>query len=190
MLGSAPLSSFSEGTDAAQVCDRLFDDIRDLVLLSYPFSFSLKKQALARSVDTPVNEWDYQYPLPSDLLGSGIKAFFISDSSGARPIRDGWEIYGSDIFTNHTTVFIDYQFRPSEDVWPTYFVQLMKYWMAWHIAEAVTDQTTKAQYFQTLAVGTPSENNRGGFMRTAMNIDGASRVQTKFTDFPITAVRN
>ncbi len=188
MLGSSPLSSFSEGTDAAQVCDRLFDDLQDTVLLSFPWSFSLKKTQLARSVDTPTN-WDYQYPLPSDAIGSGVRALYTSSSTGAKSTASGWEIYGTNIFTNYTTVYIDYQFRPNVDVWPSYFVQLMKYYMAWHIAEPVTDQITKAQYFQTLAVGMPSENMRGGMMRSAMHIDAAGEPTSTFTDYPLVSVR-
>jgi len=84
MLGSSPLSSFSEGTDAAQITDRLYDDLRDTIILCYPWSFSLKKQQLARSVDAPPNEWSYAYPLPSDILGSGPRALFTSGSAGAR----------------------------------------------------------------------------------------------------------
>ena len=189
MLGSSPLSSFSEGTDAAQITDRLYDDLRDTIILCYPWSFSLKKQQLARSVDAPPNEWSYAYPLPSDILGSGPRALFTSGSAGARSTTHGWEVYGSEVQTDFDTVYIDYQFRPSEDVMPAYFVQLLKYWTAWHIAEAVTDQITKAQYFQTLAVSAPSENMRGGMMRQAMQIDGGSKPVAGFQDFPLTVTR-
>ena len=189
MLGSSPLSSFSEGTDAAQITDRVYDDLRDTILLSYPWSFSIKKSQLARSVDTPTNEYDYQYPLPSDAISSGVRAFFTGSGSGVKPVTTGWEIYGSNIFTNYTTVYVDYQFRPSEDVMPTYFIQLLKYYMCWHIAEAVTDQISKAQYFQSLAVGMPSENMRGGMMRQAMQIDGGGEPVQAFQDFPLITAR-
>ncbi len=189
MLGASPLSSFSEGTDAAQVCDRVYDDLRDSVILTYPWSFSLKKIALARSVDTPVSEWTYQYPLPADLLGSGPRALFTDSSAGSRPINSGWEIYERNILTDYETVLIDYQFRPSEDVMPTYFVQLLKYFTCWHIAEPVTDQTTKSQYWQAISTGMPSENGRGGALRQCMNIDGASRPSEVIEDFSLIAIR-
>jgi len=189
MLGSSPLSSFSEGTDAAQITDRLYDDLRDTILLCYPWSFSLKKIQLARSVDAPTTEWRYKYPLPSDILGSGPRALFTSSDVGARPVTDGWAIYGSDIQTDLTTIYISYQHSPSEDVLPAYFVQLLKYWLAWHIAEPVTDQIIKAEYYQSLAVGSPSENMRGGMMRQAMQIDGSTRPVQAFTDFPLLAAR-
>ena len=185
MLGSSPLSSFSEGTDAAQVCDRLYDDIRDTVLLSYPWTFSLKKVQLARAVDAPANEWLYAYPLPSDLLGSGPRALFPGSGTGTRPVATGWEVYGSDVLTSYSTVFIDYQSLPSEAVMPSYFVQLLKYHLAWHFAEPVTDQVTKGQYYQSVAVGSPSENMRGGAMRNAMHVDAAIKPTSGFVGFPL-----
>ena len=189
MLGAAPLSSFSEGSDAAQICDRLYDDIRDTVILSYPWSFSTKKVQLARSVDAPVNEWAYKYPLPSDILGSGPRALFTSSGSRARPITEGWEIYGADVQTNFSTVYIDYQYRPAEDVMPSYFVQLLKYYLTWHFAEPVTDQITKGQYYQVVAVGSPAENMRGGMFRQAMQIDGATRPTPTFIEYPLVSAR-
>ena len=69
MLGAAPLSSFATGTDEAQVADRLYDDIRDTILMQYPFSWSVKKVKLARLANTPINEWKYNYALPGDILG-------------------------------------------------------------------------------------------------------------------------
>ena len=43
LLGAKPLSSFSEGTDSAQICDRIYDDVRDFVIGMYPWSFTIKK---------------------------------------------------------------------------------------------------------------------------------------------------
>jgi hypothetical protein len=189
MLGASPLSSFSEGTDAAQICDRLYDDIRDTLLLSYPWAFSHKKIQLARSVNTPTNEWLYEYPLPSDILGSGPRALFTSSGTRTSPTAHGWEVYEANVLTNYSTVYIDYQFRPSEDVMPTYFAQLMKYYLAWHFAEPVTDQITKAQYYQFLATGNPGENFRGGMFRQAMQIDGSSRPTQAFIDYPLISAR-
>ena len=69
MLGASPLSSFSDGTDEAQVADRLYDDVRDTLLMQYPYSWTLKKVQLAQLLDTPINEWKYKYQLPGDRLG-------------------------------------------------------------------------------------------------------------------------
>jgi len=187
LLGAASISSFTEGTDEANVCDRLYGDVRDTTLQMYPWSFSFKKVQLARTINTPVNEWKYEYALPSDRIGPP-RAAFTSTQANARPFT-AWEIYGDKLLTNETTIVIDYQYSVSEAVMPVWFVQLLKYQMAWHLAEPITDQVSKTDYWRTIALGTPGDNNRGGFMRTAMNIDGQGNTPQAIEDYGLIAVR-
>lgn len=188
MLGAAPLSSFTDGSDAAQICDRLYDDLKESLLGSYPWSWSFKKVQLARLSETPASEWKYNYQLPGDRI-SGVKAVFNTDAAGMRPIQGGWEILGDKLQTSETQIWIDYQYSAQEYEMPRYFVQLLKYAMAADIAETVTDQITKAQLFEQKAFGSPGENRRGGYMRVAMNIDGASKPVEAFEDYSLIAVR-
>ena len=187
LLGAAPISSFNQGTDEATVCDRLYGDVRDSTLQAYPWSFSFKKVQLARTVNTPVNEWKYEYALPSDRIGPP-RAAFTSTAVGARPFQQ-WEIYGDKLLTNEEVVVIDYQYSVSEAAMPVWFVQLLKYQMAWHIAEPITDQVSKTDYWKTVAVGPPGENNRGGYMRTAMSIDAQGTTPQSIEDYSLIAVR-
>ena len=106
LLGAKPLSSFSEGTDAAQICDRLYDDLRDSTLGMHPWTFSFKKTQLARTINTPVNEYQYEYQLPGDRLNN-VRAVFTSGSVGAKPIQYGWEILGDKLISSETSIFID-----------------------------------------------------------------------------------
>ena len=73
---------------------------------------------------------------------------------------------------------------------PQYFVQLLKYHMSWHLAMPITEQMDKAQYWQGIAVGGPNENGRGGYFRTATNIDGQSQPTRVIEDYSLIAVRN
>jgi hypothetical protein len=187
MLGANPLSSFTVGTDDAQVADRLYDDVRDTLLMQYPYSWSIKKVKLARLVQTPINEWKYIYQLPGNLLGNP-KAVFNVNSVGATPQRD-FEIYGDGLNTNYENVWIDYQYRPEPFEFPPYFVRLLKTALAAEFAEPVTDQITKADYFHNRAYGAPSENMRGGLVRVAINIDGADRPAQQIQEFPISDIR-
>ena len=188
MLGAKPLSSFSEGTDAAQICDRLYDDIRDSTIGMHPWTFSFKKTQLARTTATPVNEFKYEYQLPGDRLNN-VRAVFTSGTSGVRPIQYGWEIMGDKLLSSEEEIYVDYQYPTPEAELPTYFIQLLKYMMAWNIAETVTDQITKADYFKTQAVGTPSENMRGGFFRVATSIDSQNRQTEAIEDYSLISVR-
>jgi hypothetical protein len=97
---------------------------------------------------------------------------------------------GNKLLTDYESVYIDYQYAVPEFDMPQYFVQLLKYMLAWHMALPITDQTEKAQYWQSVATGSPAENGRGGYMRVAMNIDGAGQPTNAINDFSLIAVRN
>ena len=62
--------------------------------------------------------------------------------------------------------------------------------MAWHIAEPVTDQITKAEYWKTVTTGHVSEYGRGGYLRQAMNIDGRNQPSYAIGSFPLTDERD
>jgi len=188
MLGAKSISSFNEGTDSSNLCDRIYPDVKKSTLQSYPWSFTFKKVQLAQTTNTPVNQYKYEYQLPSDRLGT-IRRAYNSDQVGARTFSD-WVIQGDKLLTNEETVVIDYQYLPTESEMPSYFIQLLKYMMTWHLADPITDQITKTQYWQGIATGGPSENNRGGFLRTAMVIDGQGNTSQSFEDFSLIAVRN
>ena len=188
MLGAKAISSFNDGTDESSTCDRLYSDIRDSLLVQYPWSFTMKKVKLARLVTIPGSVWRYEYQLPGDKLASP-RAVYNRATPGS-PVQKDWEIQGDKLLTNLDEVFIDYQFQTPEFAMPQYFVQLLKYHMSWHLAMPITEQMDKAQYWQGIAVGGPSENGRGGYFRTAANIDGQNQPTRVIEDYSLIAVRN
>lgn len=188
MLGARPISSFNEGTDESNIADRLYADMRDQLLMVYPWSFAFKKTQLSRLITTPTNEFAYEYQLPGDRIGSPRK-IFNSGAVNAYPIN-AYKIMGDKVLTNEQTVYAEYQYSVPESEMPKYFVQLLKYMAAWHFAMPITDQVDKAQYWQSVAVGAPTENGRGGYMRTAMNIDGQNNPVQSIEDYSLIAVRN
>ena len=187
MLGARPISSFNDGTDESNIADRLYHDVKNQILMTYPWSFSFKKEQLAQLVTTPTNEYKYEYALSGDRLGSPRK-IFNSGNIGAYPIQ-AYKIMGDKVLTNEQTIYAEYQYSTPEFEMPSYFVQLLKYVMAWHFALPVTDQVDKAQYWQSVAVGSPADNGRGGYMRTSINIDGQNNPVQSIEDYSLIAVR-
>ena len=188
MLGAKAITSFNDGTDESSTCDRLYPDIRDSTLVMYPWTFNTKKIQLAQLLTAPGSVWQYAYQLPGDKLANP-RAVYDTAAVGASPRKD-WEIQGDQLLTNMPAVYIDYQYQIAEYAMPQYFVQLMKYMMAWHLALPVTEQADRAQYWQGVAVGAPTENGRGGYFRTAMNIDGTHNPVRVIDDYSLVAVRN
>lgn len=188
LLGASPISSFTEGTDSAQACDRLYPDLRNTLLSTYVWSWTLKKVQLARLSTNPINEWEYAYQLPGDQL-TGALAVFESDSTAQRSVRYGWELYGDQLYTNMDTVYIDYQQAIPESKMPNYFVRLVRTALAAELAIVITDQASKADYFRAIAYGSPGENGRGGLMREAMNIDARGQSTQIVEDYSLIQVR-
>lgn len=155
----------------------------------YHWSFTLSKTTLARLTSTPTNYYRYAYQLPSDMFLGVPRVVYASTSLSAPNITE-YEIQGNQLLTNETTIVVDYQRLVSESDMPSYFTQLLIYQMAWHLAEPITDQITKADYWRSVALGTASENMRGGFFRQAINIDGAGQSKTVIADYLLTEVRS
>lgn len=187
MLGAKPITSFNDGTDRASVCDRLYPDVRDSTLSMYRWSFSMKKIGLAQLVTAPVSFWQYAYQLPGDRLSTPIRVFHLSNPGS--PIQKDWEIQGDQLLTNLTSIFIDYQFQTPEYAMPQYFVQLLKYQMAWHLAEPVTEQADKSALWRRVALGDPAENGRGGYFRQACQMDAQGNPNQIIEDYSLIAVR-
>ncbi len=61
--------------------------------------------------------------------------------------------------------------------------------MAWHLAEVITDQTTKSDYWKQIALGTVAENMRGGFFRQAASIDSGGQTPSVVGDYLLTDIR-
>ena len=189
MLGASVISSFDEGSPAATACSRLYPSLKDTLLSGYDWSWSMKKTQVSRLVTAPINEWKYAYQLPGNML-TGVNAVFDSASDSARPINSGWEVYGSQIFTNLETVYIDYQESVVETTMPPYFVRLLRIAMASELAIVITDQVQKMEYLRGIAFGSPGENGRGGLFREAVNIDSRGRLTKSIEDFSLIEVRD
>ena len=194
LLGADVITSFTDtSNDAASICSNIYDTVKNMTLSMYPWSFALTKIELTQSSTSPINEWTYRYDLPGDALTGNVFQVYNSSSTGILPLNHFEILYtenGPSINTDEPTVYIDYiTSNVGEGMMPAYFVQLLVYMLAWHLAEPVTDQITKAQYWESIALGNAPENGRGGYMRQAMNADGRGKANYTINDFPLTDVR-
>tara|TARA_X000001382_G_scaffold42235_1_gene28457 strand:- start:110 stop:694 length:585 start_codon:yes stop_codon:yes gene_type:complete len=65
-LGDSPITSLSDDTERARLCNALYGPARDSLLRSHAFNFSITRASLAKSATTPAFEFANQFILPTD----------------------------------------------------------------------------------------------------------------------------
>ena len=65
-LGDSPITTLSDNTERARLCNAFYGEARDAVLRSHPWNFAITRAALAQLSSTPAYGYSYQYSLPTD----------------------------------------------------------------------------------------------------------------------------
>lgn len=169
LLGEKPLESLTDDRYGATVGANLFELIYENELQSNPWRFSVKKAALSRLVATPLNQYAYAYQIPSDCLL--VRHVYP---------RSHYEIFGDRIYSDATSVELDYQFKPDVTAVPAYFSSLLVYALARDMVQPITESDTGVKIFAAKYV---SQRDR------AMYADAQARPATTVQDSPFTDVR-
>ena len=65
LVGASPIQSFADGTIEADVCARLFPNVRDRVLREYPWNCAQTRSTLPLYLHDPAWGFSYAYELPN-----------------------------------------------------------------------------------------------------------------------------
>lgn len=187
LIGIPAIASFDEGTDAAAACELVYESVVERLLGDNDWRFAMTKVRLSRLNETPVNEWKHAYQLPSNRDGN-LFAAFDTDAVGVVPFKD-YEIFGETLLTNADDVYIDYKIRAAEEDWPPYFTSLVIYALAAHLAPSLKDSTSEADMWMRVAFGGPEDSGKGGYFRTAANVDAKASPSQRIEDFSLINAR-
>jgi len=102
-LGASAISSLTEDSKAARLCNQRFDSIRDTVFRFHPWNCLIKRATLAADTATPAFEYSYQYTLPTDPYCLRVLSLETADFL--------FKVEGRKILTNETVVNIIYVAR-------------------------------------------------------------------------------
>lgn len=138
LIGTNAISDLSEGTEGA-VANALYDNTYEGLLASHSWRFATKKVQLARLTDSPLNEFSYQFQIPSNSVNI-IKVYNGGD----------YEIYGDKIYSNDTEMSIDYVYRVDETLLPPHFTLALQFLLAAQFAIPVTDNSQRAAVMEGL----------------------------------------
>lgn len=169
LIGEKPLQSLSDDRYGATVGSNLFDVLYETELQANRWRFSCTKASLGRLTAAPLNEWQYAYQLPAEMLLP----------LGVFP-RAPYEIYADRIYTNATSVDLEYQFKPEINKLPAYFALLLTYALARDMVKPITESDTAVQVMQ---MKYQMQRNR------AMFADAQGRPNKPIVDNPFVDVR-
>lgn len=147
LIGASPITSFSDGTTEAIVASNLYEDTAKDLLSRYRWRFNTAQIQMSRLVDTPDTKWDAAYQLPAEcILVHGVYV-------NGTPIE--FDRYQDMIYCNAVEtdeVFIDYQFRADESLWPPSFVMVVILQMASVFAYSISQNDPVSDLFDKRSI--------------------------------------
>lgn len=170
LIGETPAQDLAEDRYGVTVGAEMFELIYENELQSNRWRFAVKKEALARLSDVPQNQWKYAYQIPADCL------LPLHTYPASR-----YDIYGDRIYTDESTVELDYLFKPEISQLPAYFCALLVYALARDMLKPVTED--KGDSVMILQKKYTLQRDR------AMYADAQGRPATSIQDAPFIQVR-
>jgi len=142
LLGERQISSLTEETKQARLCNRFFKHVFDQELRKHTWACVQKRATLARKTDQPLFQWTYAYELPTDF----VRLTEFRNKNGYVTAQENFEREGDTILTHHETVNIIYVYRPTDaSVLDPLAAQTLYYALAIAIAVPLTDDDTIKQ---------------------------------------------
>ena len=131
--GAGTISSFTDGTNEANVCSIMYQTVKKGLLYYTFWNFGMEKAALNRLNETPTDKkFLYAHSLPGNIIR--IKGFF--DTEGL--YQEDYSVEGQKVFSNQQTLFIEYVQDMDEDNMPPFFIEALVAKLALEINEAIT----------------------------------------------------
>ncbi|MEX3527155.1 MAG: hypothetical protein VB143_07590 [Burkholderia sp.] len=173
LLGSQPISSFTDGSDRSKAVGNLYEFAQEEVLRSHPWNAATKRALLSPLVGQPAFDFRYVFQLPGDWLRT------IQVGKLECPIE--YTIEGRQILCDVQSLPLVYVWRNTvESTWDATLVSVMTYYMKAAMAYWVTQSTTQAQQAAQEFLVT---------LRQAKSINGQDEGPQTLGDFPLLVQR-
>lgn len=139
LLGDQPISSFDDTGAGARSASNLYESAYLSILSSHRWNFATKKTTLSRLTAKPLNEYLYQFQLPTDMVRL----------TSTYPVSN-YKILEDKLYSDSQAVSIDYIYKVSEDKLPSYFIKAFEYYLAVQLAIPVTEDFNKMELMQRM----------------------------------------
>jgi len=111
LLGAATITSLTENSKEARLCNRRFETVRDQVLRSHPWNIAITRKQLAQDSEAPAFGFTYQYTLPTNPYCLRVLSFWnvnVDSDVSAYDSQVMYKIEGRKILSNEGTCRIVY----------------------------------------------------------------------------------
>jgi hypothetical protein len=176
-LGDDPITSLTDDTERARLCNSFYEDTRDSVLRLHPWNFAITRASLSKLSTAPAYGFANQFSLPTNpyclrVLGMEYEDYIFKVENVAT--------HGRVLLTDEATANILYVARITDtNLFDAMFVDVLTQKLAVDLAYPVTNSTTLQTQMQKVFQQKLSE---------ARSIDGQEGfmddlVSDTFTDF-------
>ena len=149
LLGASTISSLTEDTKNARLCNQRYEPIRNRVFRSHNWNCLIKRVQLAQDSTGPVVEYTYGYTLPTDCL----RVMKIHNGSTDSIASDlDYKVEGRKIVTDITTIYLVYiALITDPNEYDSYLREAVSHQLAADICYAITNNSTLANNYMTRA---------------------------------------
>ena len=149
LLGASTISSLTEDTKNARLCNQRFEPIRDRVFRSHNWNCLIKRIQLAQDSTGPVVEYTYGYTLPTDCLR--VLKIHNGSTDSIKSALD-YKIEGRKVVTDETTIYLVYiALITDPNEFDSYLREAISHQLAADICYAITNNSTLANNYMKRA---------------------------------------
>lgn len=169
-IGGDIISSLTDGSRGANICNQLYATLRDEVMGSAPWSFAKVQAQLSAYGTNPIFDYDYQYVIPSDCLR------VLKVESGK------WEVQGNYILCNDAgPINVLYlQQNTNESSWDARFAEALSWRIAMELALALVQsqpmrQQAEKSYQEAIAEARAMDSSQNTDKQVRVDLWSGSR---------------
>lgn len=173
-LGASTITSLTDGTQGAKLCNTFFDTIAERVMMQGSWTSTIVRRSLAQTLDMPAFDYNFEYQLPVNCL----KVLQVNEEV------DGsieYVIEGDKLLTDSSTIGIKYiaLLSDTED-WDPMLAEAVEIALAAYLALPLTAQAQVAEKLK---------EEYTIFLNNNLAIDGQQGTSFPYVSYDLTEVR-
>tara|TARA_R100001198_G_scaffold9271_1_gene4030 strand:- start:437 stop:1027 length:591 start_codon:yes stop_codon:yes gene_type:complete len=149
MIGANTITSFSDDSTEANVCNTVYEDILKSALTRHRWRFATEQKQLSLLTAEPTGRYAYAYQLPTQPELLQLITLTVND------IVIPYERYGDKVFLDNygstSTVICDYIYRADEGEFPPHFILALEYTLASLFAGSIARDSGMIKQFADMA---------------------------------------